>query len=70
LLAATAARAAAQRAGSGSAYGQPLHFRLMRDPVWTTWIGGVVVRGVRVSLTGAITLVQWSACPPSRAMGP
>jgi hypothetical protein len=45
-----------QRAGSGSAHGQPLHFRLMRDPVWTTWIGSVVVRGIRASLTGA-TLV-------------
>jgi len=53
-----------QRAGSGSAHGQALHFRLMRDSVWTTWIGGVVGhRGVRAPLTGAITLMQWSACP-------
>jgi hypothetical protein len=22
------------------AHGQALHFRVMRDPVWTTWIGG------------------------------
>ena len=38
----------------------------MRDPVWTTWIGGVVVRGVRVSLTGAITLCNGRPAP-SRA---
>jgi hypothetical protein len=42
----------------------------MRNPVWTTWIGGGGdVRGVRAPLTGAITLVQWSTCPLSRAMG-
>jgi hypothetical protein len=22
------------------AHGQALHFRVIRDPVWTTWIGG------------------------------
>jgi len=43
----------------------------MRDPVWTTWIGGggVVVRCVRAPLTGAITLVKMVGLPPSRAMG-
>jgi hypothetical protein len=30
----------------------------MRDPVWTTWIGGGGVRGVRAPLTSVITLVQ------------
>lgn len=41
-----------------------LHFRLMLNPVWTTWIGGGGnVCGVRAPLTGAIILVQWSACP-------
>jgi hypothetical protein len=29
----------------------------MRDPAWATRIGSLVVRGVRASLTGAITLV-------------
>jgi hypothetical protein len=58
-----------QRAGSGSAHGQALHFPLMRNPVRTTWIGGGDVRGVRAPLTGAITLVQWAACSPSRAKG-
>jgi hypothetical protein len=48
-----------------------LRLRLARDPTWTSWVGGLVVRavgawqrrvararGVRAPLTGAITFVQ------------
>jgi len=50
---------------------KPLRLRLARDPAWTSWVGGLVVRaiaawqrrvararGVRTPLTGAITFVQ------------
>jgi len=50
---------------------KPLRLRLARDPAWTSWIGGLVVRaigawqrriararGVRAPLTGAVTFVQ------------
>jgi hypothetical protein len=50
---------------------KPLRLRLARDPAWTSWVGGLIVRavgvwqrrvararGVGAPLTGAITFVQ------------
>jgi hypothetical protein len=50
---------------------KPLRLRLARDPAWTSWVGGLIVRavgawqrrvararGVAAPLTGAITFVQ------------